>query len=695
MAKAEQSLAVKYRPQKFDDLTEQESIKTILRHQLDTKTIKNCYLFVGPAGCGKTTSARIFADEINDYHGNPIELDAASNNSVDDMRNIIKQAQTQSLDSEYKIFIIDECFHGDTLISTVDGSVPIRDIKEGTIVRNMYGVDTVTHVFKNRVFTDRLCCVIINGVKTYTTIDHLYFTQDGWVEAQNLQKGDIVYAPTYMRGLWERIFEQTEDSEVLLQYLCTQYSRRGEATEVDAESSYKILCDLWEAILSKPIGQEKDMFLRVQEQIYKYSRTIHDAKYKTWGDFANSIIKEDVGEQSYEKSRYITENDRYTQIKWYMECLERTEGWKRSIHDTAINFMGEFGQSSNIRILHTDKNEEEFGVSYMLQIRPWLSRKESSDRGGWERSQIEEVFGKGREENTISNVFRVDSVEVYQRGYNDELFRCGFADSELSQECVDMYDLEVGGHHSYFANGVLVHNCHMITIQGWNALLKLLEEPPAKSIFMFCTTDPQKLPKTILSRVQRYDFQRISNKGIVDRLAYILGQENLRARGSQEEALQYLAKLSEGGMRDAITLMDKCLSYSSELTVDNVVKALGVTNYGFLFSLNDAIFSKNVHEVLKVVGEIHASGQDLKKFISTYVGFLLDICKYRILKSFDYLILPSTYSSFLDEYSDAEFDMCRDLLDYMLKLNNSLKYESKPKAVIEAMLLLYMSEDER
>ena len=105
---AEQSLAVKYRPQKFDDLTEQESIKTILRYQLDTKTIKNCYLFVGPAGCGKTTSARIFADEINDYHGNPIELDAASNNSVDDMRNIIKQAQTQSLDSEYKIFIIDE-----------------------------------------------------------------------------------------------------------------------------------------------------------------------------------------------------------------------------------------------------------------------------------------------------------------------------------------------------------------------------------------------------------------------------------------------------------------------------------------------------------------------------------------------------------------------------------------------------------
>lgn len=104
-----QALAIKYRPSTFDDVTEQESIKTILQQQLESKQIQHCYLFVGGAGTGKTTTARIFANEINNGEGNPIELDAASNNSVDDMRDLIQQSQTKSLTSEYKVFIIDEC----------------------------------------------------------------------------------------------------------------------------------------------------------------------------------------------------------------------------------------------------------------------------------------------------------------------------------------------------------------------------------------------------------------------------------------------------------------------------------------------------------------------------------------------------------------------------------------------------------
>lgn len=103
------ALAIKYRPKTFDDVTEQTEVKLILQQQLDANAIQHCYLFVGGAGTGKTTTARIFANEINKGQGNPIELDAASNNSVDDMRDLIAQAQTKSLNSEYKVFIIDEC----------------------------------------------------------------------------------------------------------------------------------------------------------------------------------------------------------------------------------------------------------------------------------------------------------------------------------------------------------------------------------------------------------------------------------------------------------------------------------------------------------------------------------------------------------------------------------------------------------
>ena len=102
------SLAVKYRPKTWLDVTEQDAIKTILTQQIESGEIKNGYLFCGGAGTGKTTCARIFANEINKGQGTPIEMDAASNNSVEDIRNVIAQAQTKSLDSEYKIFIIDE-----------------------------------------------------------------------------------------------------------------------------------------------------------------------------------------------------------------------------------------------------------------------------------------------------------------------------------------------------------------------------------------------------------------------------------------------------------------------------------------------------------------------------------------------------------------------------------------------------------
>lgn len=103
------ALAIKYRPQTFEDLTEQSAVVTILTNQIETNTIKHGYLFCGGAGTGKTTSARIFANMINKGAGTLIELDAASNNSVEDIRRLTEDAQTQSIDSEYKVFVIDEC----------------------------------------------------------------------------------------------------------------------------------------------------------------------------------------------------------------------------------------------------------------------------------------------------------------------------------------------------------------------------------------------------------------------------------------------------------------------------------------------------------------------------------------------------------------------------------------------------------
>lgn len=239
----------------------------------------------------------------------------------------------------------------------------------------------------------------------------------------------------------------------------------------------------------------------------------------------------------------------------------------------------------------------------------------------------------------------------------------------------------------------IIDECHSLSNQAWQAALKTLEEPPAKSIFIFCTTDPQKIPKTILSRVQRYNFQRISQQGIIDRLFFILEQEEKEVEGLDWEApaVEYIAKLADGGMRDAITLMDKCLSYSVKLTVENVVKALGVVDYDDMISLNKMIIEDDVQGVIKFVSDVHSSGRDLKLFVKDYFEFVLDICIFFEQKSLQYTKIPSIYNDKL-HYNVAEATIIRSLLTNLVNLNASIKWEQNPKAVIIANLILFMNE---
>ena len=242
----------------------------------------------------------------------------------------------------------------------------------------------------------------------------------------------------------------------------------------------------------------------------------------------------------------------------------------------------------------------------------------------------------------------------------------------------------------------IIDECHMLTNAAWNALLKLIEEPPAKSIFIFCTTDPQKIPKTILSRVQRYDFQRISQQGIFDRLHHIALEEfyNVKDITIDHDAIEYIAKIADGGMRDAITMMDKCFSYDKDLTMENVVRALGLTEYDTMFNLNTAILENRGSDIISIVESIYSAGKDLKTFIHKYMEFLLDVCKYHMLGDFKYINIPSTYQSELDSDGDYEKDRLRELLATVIKLNSDIKWDQSPKYMIEAVLLLEVNNGE-
>ena len=239
----------------------------------------------------------------------------------------------------------------------------------------------------------------------------------------------------------------------------------------------------------------------------------------------------------------------------------------------------------------------------------------------------------------------------------------------------------------------IIDEVHMLTVQAQNSLLKLLEEPPSYCVFIMCTTDPQKILSTILSRAYRYDFQLISYEGIVKRLEYILQQEQIREDGCKPnswdiQALQYLAKLSRGHMRDAITTLDKVLSFTKDITIDAVIKVLGVTGYDLMFKILNALYSKDNSTLLINLEELHRSGKDLKLFVKNFLSFLLDINKFITFQNFEYIDIPQAYEPQLKSYNQSHRSNLKQLIAKLMQLNTDMKWETNPYILLESTLLL-------
>ena len=245
----------------------------------------------------------------------------------------------------------------------------------------------------------------------------------------------------------------------------------------------------------------------------------------------------------------------------------------------------------------------------------------------------------------------------------------------------------------------IVDECHSLSNGAWQALLKTLEEPPKFTIFIFCTTDPQKIPNTILSRVQRYNFQKISNSGIEDRLFTIFTLESADAHDSEDDsvytvdddAIAYIAKVSSGGMRDAITLLDKCLSLSHDLTLENVLKTIGSENYDTFLSLLTALANNNSATSISLIEQVYSDGKDVKQFMKDFAKFILDVEKYSMYQDFRYISLPQTMESDLRNLTN-NLDMFT-VMDFVVSLNSQIKWDNDPKTLTELSILIYCGKE--
>lgn len=156
----------------------------------------------------------------------------------------------------------------------------------------------------------------------------------------------------------------------------------------------------------------------------------------------------------------------------------------------------------------------------------------------------------------------------------------------------------------------IIDEVHMLTIEAFNALLKTLEEPPEHVVFILATTEVQKLPSTILSRCQRFDFRRISVDSIVERLKYVAENENVKI---DDSAAVLIARIADGGMRDALSIFDRCLSISENVTTAVVSDAAGIMSKDYLFGLSEAFRTKDTSKALSIVDDLHNSSCDTER----------------------------------------------------------------------------------
>ena len=232
----------------------------------------------------------------------------------------------------------------------------------------------------------------------------------------------------------------------------------------------------------------------------------------------------------------------------------------------------------------------------------------------------------------------------------------------------------------------IIDECHVLTSQAWQAFLKCIEEPPEYTIFIFCTTDPQKIPATIMNRVMQFNFNRITSDKIIERLSYISEQEHLI---NYKEACEYISKISNYQMRDAISMLEKCIKYSTDLSMENVLNVLGSCSYTILFNLINSIIDNKQNIIIEQIDTIYKQGYNLKLFIDNLFNFYMDILKFIIYNNINMTKIPSIYLQ--DVYNSINFNNAKSyylyVIDKMLELKNMLKTDISPYNTIIVVLL--------
>jgi DNA polymerase III subunit gamma/tau len=240
----------------------------------------------------------------------------------------------------------------------------------------------------------------------------------------------------------------------------------------------------------------------------------------------------------------------------------------------------------------------------------------------------------------------------------------------------------------------IIDEVHMLSTGAFNALLKTLEEPPSHVIFILATTEPHKIPATIVSRCQRFDFKRIDSGSIIGRMKKIIDANGTEV---EEEALQLLARAAEGGMRDALSLLDQSISYSDDkVRVEDVLSVTGSASQTHLSEMAEAFLEKDVSKALTITTEILHEGKDPVRFLGDLIYYYRDMLLYKAAPNLEELLERVAMDTAFEKLADrTETENIYSIIGQLNQAQQEMKWTNHPKIFLETTFIkiCYQKQD--